>query len=122
MGYQITIGEARCAVVVHGVLGAPDDGHGEHSNTRWPSYRSWGQFTDNCELAWLFWNPRDGLMREHPGCAPITAAHHTVVKRALAEQRMSQTISACDMERLTWLEFWMAWALVNCKHPALHNC
>lgn len=128
MGYAIKIGngvrhsDGHHVEVMHDVPGAPDDGHGEHSNSRWPSYNGWTDFADGCGLYDLFWHPQDGLMVEHPGCAVIKPAHYETVKRVLDGQRARQTITPYDMGRLVWLEFWMRWALANCDQPMMTNC
>jgi hypothetical protein len=51
------------------------DEHTGRSNRRDVSYVAWDRFCRQTGLRDLFFDPRSGLMREHPGCAPITFEH-----------------------------------------------
>lgn len=124
----------------------PNDDMTGNGNGRHPSYSGWVEFCDKAGLKGLFFDADDGLMREHPGCFPITDKHLLVVRGALARARALATkppgfdgygrfdketkqwsestdVGKYDpiLARLIWLEYWMAWAIANCETPALEN-
>ena len=110
MGYDITIGEAEIdwsgehVNISCKTVELPDapafDEPTDRTNSRWPSYTSWGNFcrelkivdvmfcSDNCDQA-AGWFEVDGttrfpLMSEHPGVAPITTDHLIYIEAAVA--------------------------------------
>lgn len=145
MGYSIYIGEA---VIKddddHVWLGVkqiehpeapffPNDSMTGRTNGRHPSYGGWAEFTRETGLYDLFFDKENGLMAEHPGVAKLLPKHHARVKTALEFRQvvskgapgfppMGKTDGSDPMlARLIWLEWWMRWALANCKCPALEN-
>jgi hypothetical protein len=88
---------------------------------------------------------RVGLLQPHPGCRRITTAHRDTVREAIADYRRRYPTAepgwdpaydnfgdlkpgaspdskwSPDLARLTWLEWWMTWALANCTVPAFYN-
>ena len=62
---------------------APADGSPtDRTNERWPSYSGWGDFTEETGLNAVFFDKEKGLLREHPGCVPITEWHRQEVNKA----------------------------------------
>lgn len=84
------------------------------------------------------------LMREHPGIALLTASDLLEVRQARERWEAkpwpaSERIAGWDpahrwtdpgepdprydggLARLLWLEWWITWALANCKAPAIYN-
>lgn len=162
MGYNLTIGNAVPEFSKdYGELSArwvvpfvrhpdapvfPNDGLTANSNGRSPSYSGWSIFCDHVGLTRLFYDERDGLLRPHPGCKLLTAAHHTEVLAALqrrqtssdkppgfaGDSKFNHETRAWEpspdegkydhhLARLIWLEWWMRWALANCETPAFEN-
>lgn len=137
MAYDIYIGEQRQAeseespiVELASAPSFPGDAAGR-TNVRRPSYGAWERFCGDTGLRELFFDVRAGLMREHPGTARLTRAHLATIRRALgayrdAYPRVTPTFESGDerdhhLARLTWLEWWVDWALANCKRPVIHN-
>jgi hypothetical protein len=73
-------------------------------------------------------------MKCHPGLEPIRPADLEQVQEALANKYRWAGLAAVPgrkddwvqgrydmLESLTWLEWWMNWALENCQWPAIHN-
>jgi hypothetical protein len=146
MGYSIYIGEALpcdckepdCWYEKKGMMlveaaesrEAPDGGGPiGHGNWRGPSYSAWPNFTTAVGLDDLFWDKRTGLMRSHPGTVPLKPEHLRAVQEARRKYKGTVhpdclypgEVSAENKARLEWLEFWMNWALKNCKRPTFHN-
>ncbi len=117
-------------------------------NIRWPSYGAWHDFTRAVGLHSLFYGgePRSeasrGLMSAHPGCVSLTKEHHQQIVEALARYRQSHPDAVAGFQhtdystspptsrdthydallgRLVWLEWWVGWAIVNCRRPAIYN-
>lgn len=123
----------------------PGDRMTGNGNSRHPGYAQWGAFCDATGLRPLFFAPDTGLMREHPGCQPLHSSHLATVRAALDRWRTQHPDAApgwcscakCDQwtddkeaahaeldgdyARLLWLEWWMDWAITNCKMPAIYN-
>lgn len=123
----------------------PNDKLTGNSNNRHPSYSGWRDFSKESELERLFYDNDEGLMRKHPDCVPLTAAHHAEVLAALQRwqaqsnkppgfagelmfNRATDKWEQCDegcydhtLARLMWLEWWMRWALDTCETPAFEN-
>lgn len=101
------------------------------SNRRQPSYGVWDRFCRATGVYALFFDPRKGLMREHPGTASLTKGHAKEIAAALARYRANHpdaqpTFESADehdhhLARLIWLDWWVRWALANCRQPAIHN-
>lgn len=87
-----------------------------------------------------------GLMSAHPGAALLTRAHHAEIVAALDRYRTEHPDARpgwaeCvedghwlngpwkpetdgldgNLARLVWLEWWVRWALDNCRVPTLRN-
>ncbi len=123
----------------------PNDEMTGNSNARHPSYIGWTDFCKEAGLYDLFFAKYTGLMSSRPGCAPITKDHVLQVRTVLNKWRETVTklpgfagfptynkesdsfetpdenIYDHIYARLIWLEFWMAWAVENCEHPAIMN-
>ena len=126
----------------------PGDVMTGNSNGRHPAYAGWDRFCKATGLHKLFFDSKNGLMREHPGCFVLTEKDAEDVKKAREKWQREHPKSksgwclcgeteACghplrgerpkhvdldgDLARLLWLEWWMKWALKNCKIPAIHN-
>ena len=151
MGYSIYIGQAVVrdddgqirAVVLEEkhpeAPTAPNDSLTSDTNARHPSYAGWDAFVRAVGLRDLFFSEECGLMREHPGCFPITPAHLGRVRGALrawrkkwphaspgfmADDDRSETpekVAAAHLARFIWLEWWMGHALRTCSLPAIYN-
>ena len=148
MGYDITIGEARMQFpeaseaeegVEPRIIAArtthPDapvfegDGLTGNGNDRHPSYSGWSNFCGAAGLSDFFFDKSVGLMREHPGVAMLTQTHHARVLGALIGYRERNPGAVPGfggsgdgtLARLVWLEWWVRWALANCKVPAMRN-
>lgn len=81
------------------------------------------------------------LMVEHPGVSPVLPVHLAAIEEALVTYRAKIGLDKqpgwpVDMKgaavagaehldgnlaRLTWLRFWVKWALENCRNPVLLN-
>ena len=124
---------------------APDLGHGDVSdktNYRHPSYSGWHSFCFETKLLDVFYEDGGDFIGGHPGYVPLTKLQ---LERVREEKnnwikthpnticpstiKCPQENPYCDCEckvdfilgRLTWLEFWMDWALKNCKNPIIYN-
>lgn len=98
------------------------------SNHRSPTYITWEEFCKDVGLESLFLSKLTGLMREHPGVVLLTEDHLAQVRAALKAWNARHHLPPgwrpgqdADKARLMWLEWWMDWALRNCKVPALEN-
>lgn len=98
------------------------------SNHRASSYSTWEEFCKDVDLYYLFFSKTVGLMREHPGVQPLTEYHLSHVRAALKAWNARHHLPPgwrpgqdALKARLMWLEWWMDWALRNCRVPALEN-
>ncbi len=134
----------------------PFDTMTANGNSRHPGYSQWGDFCREAGLYDLFFGveygdppgfgrerPREGgLMRHHPGIAPLTPAILATVTAA-RQRRQEQHPDAVPgwdfsswqkpelddgvrgrdhiLARLLWLEWWMDYALRTCERPAIYN-
>ena len=162
MGYTLTIGNARVeSGCDYGELWAkwsvdgathpdaptfPNDSMTGNSNQRSPSYSGWADFARDAGLERFFFDKEGGILRSHPGCVPLTQAHHTEVLAALQrcqalskkppgfagdhvfnpethqwEPSAEQDRYDHTLARLIWTEWWIRWALENCETPAFEN-
>lgn len=100
------------------------------TNERNIGYGAWGTFCREVGLHDLFFSKANGLMREHPGCAPLREEHVARVADAIAKWKAAHPATEPgwdanqdpNLARLLWLEGWMRWATGNCDKPALSNC
>lgn len=144
MGYTLTIGELKVIPDLSAALdddglfftaeavsheGAPAFGEPtDHSNSRWPSYTAWAEtMRDTGLYDVFFW---DGtLLGGHPGARLVTQRLRETVSSALASYREAHPVEAefgtdegANICRLIWLDYWIGWALENCKTPVIANC
>lgn len=108
-------------------FGEPTD----FSNTRWPSYSAWTDFTKDAGLYHIFYDHYDKkLIGGHPGVRLVTKELCDVVQEALIKRRTDYPNSVEQFEgensdgvlcRLIWLDFWLRWAFENCETPVLAN-
>ncbi len=122
-----------------------------NSNGRHPGYGQWAGFLREVGLYDLFFGAqahtatrKKSLMSEHPGAALLTKSDLKEIQAALKRWqkrtwRTKERIPGWDPEhnpfskkeadprydgnlaRLIWLEWWVTWALANCKVPTLYN-
>ena len=155
MGYSLTIGELEleydqeeeyCGVTAKGfkrddapAFGEPTD----YTSDRWPSYTGWADFTRFVGLHELFFG-ENGLLREHPGCVPLSQRHKQEIDAAYAAFKIKYPDAIAryspDIDfkhgiyedpdwpeennwlcRLEWLKYWVDWALANCERPVFEN-
>lgn len=103
----------------------------DNTNARWPSYTSWHNFARFVGLEDFFFNEEMGLIRKHPGCVPLARYHQSSIENAMlnfkikhpnAIPRMTDESEAdCQLARLTWLKYWVDWAMQNCERPVFYN-
>ena len=121
-------------------FGEPTD----YTNSRWPSYSAWHNFSRFVDLEDLFYNKDTGLIRKHPGCVVLTQEHKKEIDEAY--QKFYQKYPDCRpgyspnineskgiyedkswpeensyAVRLEWLKFWVDWALENCSESVFYN-
>lgn len=128
----------------------PGDDMTGRGNGRHPGYSQWANFVDDVGLRDLFFGARDGgsrdasLMRDHPGCAILRPCDLVEIRQARGrweakpwpapervagwdptlmpfDQREADPKYDGNLARLIWLEWWVTWALANCKVPAIYN-
>ena len=121
-------------------FGEPTD----HTNQRWPSYAVWDKFCTSAGIHDLMFSKDrdDALLSNHPGCVPLTEQHRSEINDALVafkikypdaiatygekqenslirdENNPEENSVLC---RLTWLHYWINWALDNCEKPVFKN-
>jgi hypothetical protein len=157
MGYTLRIGELETTVTDDGLescvcneaegkhldeapaFGEPTD----HTNSRWPSYTAWHDFSRFVGLHDFFYDKSTGLIRTHPGCVPLKKEHKEILDEAYKEfyekypnakagysPKALNDMFVEDKDwpeennyaaRLEWLKFWIDWALENCKIPVFYN-
>lgn len=141
MGYTISIGEAELFREEFEIVvcvkeekhdNAPADGvPTDFTNSRWPSYSQWSEFTEIVGLKDLFFNQYVGLMREHPFACPINKKHKEEIdksfiwleKKIKFSELNKEAIENLEnqMRRLNWLKYWVDWSLENCVNPIIKN-
>lgn len=127
MGYQLTIGElppdnpSLAPAVIYRenapAFGEPTD----YTNQRLPRFSDWRDFTKETGLFHLFFNTKDGLLKDHPGSVNLTSKHKQEVDKALKAYERKKDKNEYHHNRLVWLKFWVDWTLKYCKHPVFHN-
>lgn len=140
--------EIRVRVSAHEEADAPsfpNDFMTGKGNTRHPGYSQWHDFCNAAGLEDMFYNKESGLIAQHPGTSMLTRTHADLVTRArklweeghrgakpgwcscrkcdilIAKNRKDHVELDGILARLLWLEWWINWALKNCKIPAIHN-
>jgi hypothetical protein len=117
-------------------FGEPTD----RTNSRWPSYSVWRDFARDVGLEDFFYCKERGLIRSHPGCFLLQGHHLEEIRAARLRRQGSnggrppgfwdedeKTHQYIDngndpeLARLIWLEYWVNWALSDCKVPAIAN-
>jgi len=126
----------------------PNDGFGRCSS-RSPGYKAWADFCGAVGLDELFYGASKGgkynrdvcLLSAHPGVALLRPADLLEIRYVRIQWEahkwpVSERIAGWDgremgaepdprydphMGRLIWLEWWVAYALENCKLPAMSN-
>lgn len=116
------------------------------ANERWPSYSGWADFARATDTESLWFHEDEGLLRPHPGVVHLQSSHVQTVREALARYRSAHpgavpgfmataptdpfhdasapnTPGTFDamLARLEWVEWWMTWAIRNCRIPAVGN-
>jgi hypothetical protein len=114
----------------------PGDEMTGNGNERSPSYSVWADFARVTGLYDFFYDERGHLHAGHPGCIGISKEDADLVTVALARYRAKSTLPPGfekdwkyqgppnydgHLARLIWLEWWMRWAIENCKTPAIQN-
>lgn len=94
---------------------------GAKGNCLHHSYSWWSQFVKEFNLEKLFFDEKQGLMRDHSGCFIIDENHYLDIKCALDKYKLTDNQLPHILELLEHLEFWFRWALDNCKNPAIYN-
>lgn len=67
------------------------------------------------------------VLQEHPGHVVLTEDDLKIVREALVNRKKLGTKPGYNdgedgiLDRLLWLDFWIDWALKNCKIPILRN-
>ena len=94
----------------------------DHTNSRWPSYSAWHNFARFVELEDFFYSKETGLLRNHPGCIPLSVKHKEIVDKAYKDfyEKYWPEENTWAV-RLEWLKFWIDWALENCDKPVFYN-
>jgi len=130
MGYSLTIGELKSEIIEEGLesrlhnfaedvklpnapaFGEPTD----YMNCRWPSYTSWAQSMRTVGLYDFMYDKQIGLLRNHPGCVPLTKEHRDVFNLSYSEfyknskYHLSKTLDCLnkDVQLLhIWEDDWM---------------
>lgn len=147
MGYTITIGQLEvckspddgldCSCLTFSAEGvnhenAPAFGEPtDYTNERWPSYTGWSDFLIDAGLYEVFFYDNGHLIGGHPGIRLVTREMKVRVDTALeAFQKENPGLEAKFVEgtraggtlcRLTWLKYWIDWAIDNCETPVIAN-
>lgn len=120
-------------------------------NYRYPSYSAFAGWCDELNIRDVFYTENgtdyySGKIRYvmkggHPGATPLTKEMYDTIKSTLDKYRIdhpdsilptpenTQDLKPFDedpihdytLARLVWFEFWMKWALENCKQPVISN-
>lgn len=110
------------------------------TNERAPSYTGWGEFCREVGLDDLM---QYNLLAEHPGIAKLKPVHASKIELALEVWKLANPnalpeICQCfrcagtlyaehnpnasvTLVRLTWLAYWVRWAVDHCHRPAIQN-
>jgi hypothetical protein len=97
-------------------------GDAPHGNVRSFSYGGFSAWLEAAGLTALFYDKHRGLAREHPGCVLLRPEHLAAIRAAVQRPHPEPRHEWLHYaETLAWLEWWTAWALANCKVPAIYN-
>jgi hypothetical protein len=158
MGYSLSIGEAACTPQIDEYYDEDADSYefynkivitvkpekhddapafGEptdYTNKRWPSYTSWADFSEFCDLENFLFHSYGNkeITGGHPGHFIITKMYvdgvmkkyHDFKKKypnAVASFDGDPTYHDMALCRFEWLVYWLQWALKNCKTPVFCN-
>lgn len=147
MGYTITIGQLEinksaddgldCPCIGFSAEGASHESapaFGEptdHENQRWPSYSSWSNFLKDAGLYDAFFYESGHLIGGHPGIRLVTGDLKACVDRAMTDFKdkypsleakfVEGEQSGGTLCGLTWLKYWIDWAIENCETPVIAN-
>ncbi len=107
-------------------------------NLRAPGYGVWDSFCDAVGLTDMFYLQLSGRKLVRKGCIRLTEKHLDLVSLCLTEYKNNMKVKIPPgyqevhegthpsvpeyddyLARLIWLEWWIRWALSNCKIPAL---
>lgn len=140
--HTVEVVEDVSAPIFHG------DNATHNTNVRKPKYSAWEDFLHSVVgLHNLFMNKHDGLMAQHPGIATLTEEHYREInevyllinafsdkkagfddKSTFDTERYGTLPTSANVDdydphlaRLSWLRFWVRWALDNCDNPSLYN-
>ncbi len=103
---------------------APQFGHFiEKTNTFGRSYEGWKGFFRRVALYDYFYDPEFGKCHEHPGCVGLTVGDVMVLKDTYEAFKRSAygKEDNIDFQVLTWLMYWVTWAVEHCETPAIQN-
>jgi hypothetical protein len=133
--------------VVEGMIhaDAPYSSDSGHSNSRDPSYTGWAEFCREVGIEEWMLKRYEGKMGYHPGCSALTkedASFLTTLLNDYKEKHPTEEACWCEcsscqygkktdikhnpnasgtLVRLTWLTWWVNWAVENCERPAIYN-
>ncbi len=103
----------------------------EDTNGRHPSYTSMTNWSREVGLFDLFLGEdgREGLLNPHPGCHKLTHAISGQVAEALRKWKDAHVGAVpgwrsgedAVLAKLIWYDWWIQWALKNCRLPAISN-
>lgn len=130
-----------CAEDVHSLLAPAFGEPTDNTNSRWPSYSSWSDALKFTGLYDLFYDDYGHLIGGHPGVRLVTKGlAEEVAKCKLAFEEKYPNVEATYGEpisllegnlknpvengmycRLVWIDYWIKWALANCKTPVIVN-
>lgn len=144
--YDNSYPEAKWVVAPLSLGQAPYFSDSDRGNGRDPSYSTWADFCREVGLYDWMLKQHEGKMGQHPGCAALFPSDAEMLTQKLEEYRQQHPneeatfceCSACDdwgkkdkpphnpnasptLARLTWLTWWVNWAVANCERPAIHN-
>jgi hypothetical protein len=153
MGFILKIGELETLIEEGEIINyarfeknndAPAFGeYNDYTNIREPSYTAWEESMSFIGLKKMMYDTENGLIRNHPGCVPLTKEHKEIIDKTYKEfyekypnckagysPKMDEAKGIYDNKwpkensyavRLEWLKYWIDWALENCKNPVFYN-
>lgn len=107
-------------------FGNPTDG----SNALWPSYSAWALVSGTPGFDELFQDDGMALIRHHPGIVPLLPIHKEKIDAAFEKFKQDHPKQEAEYDgsaegailcRITWMKYWVDWALANCENPAFEN-
>ena len=104
----------------------------DKTNTFSCSYTTFAELGKSCGVDDWFNNEDTGKVRDHPGCFTLTQEDVTFIteRKSIIEEELKlkhgkayvyACDKKCDLEFVTWLEYWVRWAVETCETPAIHN-